>query len=273
MYTFSKLVFGNLILTLVFPFCLMAQEEGWDVYMAQYEKGPGSTVINMALRQVAPVKNLPYILVTGVKFKDCGNDGFPSKAEFNTLYKISDSVKTIIEHHITNKLAGTFTYQCERLDYYYISDTAGIRQKLTGLYTKRFKEYEPYISIKQDMDWKAYLDFLYPTEDIYESMTNQKVVLKLQQAGDKLEKERQVDHWIYFTTENDQNCFISYATSNKFKIESKGQTKDPKRPFKLQISRIDKADLSSISKITLELRKQAERCKGDYDGWETFVIK
>ena len=63
------------------------QDDGqWDVYMAQYEKGVGSTVINMDLKSNAPDKNYRFLLSTGVHFNDCTNDLFPSQAEFQKLY-------------------------------------------------------------------------------------------------------------------------------------------------------------------------------------------
>jgi len=252
---------------------LYAQEENWDVYLAQYEKGPGSTLLDMSLKQVAPIKNLPYVLVTGVKMIGCVRDGLPSKEEFEIFYKVSDSVKLYIDKKVINKQAGTFTYQCERLDYYYIADTAGIRDELARLYKKYFANYEPYISIKPDDKWEAYLDFLYPGEEIQEYMKNQKVVLQLQKSGDQLTKERQVDHWLYFKSEKDRDCFILYAQQKKFKIENKEKRNDFKNPYSLRISRTDKVDIPSITKVTLELNKEAANCGGDYDGWETFVIK
>ena len=93
-------------------------DEQWDVYMAQYEKGVGSTVINMGLKSKAPDKSFPFLLSTGVHFNDCSNDGFPSQAEFQKLYVVSDSVKKLVDLTVSNIMAGTFTYQCERKDYY-----------------------------------------------------------------------------------------------------------------------------------------------------------
>lgn len=254
------------------PLSLLAQEDEWDVYMAQYEKGAGSTLVNMSLKKRAPVKEMPFVLVTGVKFIGCADDGMPTKNEFTSLYKISDSVQAIVEKFFTHKLAGTFTYQCERLDYYYIADTANLRKELTNLYS-RLKIAEPYINIKPDKEWEAYLGFLYPNEEISEYMQDEKVVMQLYNAGDKLEKERQVDHWIYFSSEADLSCFTNYVKEHDFKVEAKEKTDDADRPYKLQISRVDKVDMSSITRITLTLRKEAQKCNGDYDGWETFVIK
>lgn len=259
---------------LLIPLASPAQEEeAWDVYLAQYDKGPGSTLLNMNLKQVAPVKTHPYLLKTGVRFKNCNGDGLPEQGEFAWLNLISEAAALVVKRFSESVLAGTFTYQCERNDYYYVSDTAGIRDALMRMYSSRFAKYTPLVSITKDEKWETYLTFLYPNEETQEYMSNSKVVMELEKAGDKLEKERQVDHWIYFPTERDRKCFISYCTAQKFKIEAQETSKESKLPFKLQISRIDKADLSSISVLTLELRRQAAKCKGDYDGWETFVIK
>ena len=109
---------------------LSAQQAQWEVYMGQYEKGPGSTIVDMSVKNIAPVKELPFLLVTGITFEKCTGDGSPEKDAFPQLYKVSDAVKPIIDAAVKNVFAGTFTYQCERLDYYYIKDTMGIREKL-----------------------------------------------------------------------------------------------------------------------------------------------
>ena len=107
-----------------------------------------------------------------------------------------------------------------------------------------------------------------------EFMQNQKVILALQKGGDKLIKARPVDHWFYFKTELDRSCFITYAIKQQFKIVAKEKNANlVKAPFKLHLSRTDKVDAASISRITLELRKQVKLCNGEYDGWETFVVK
>ncbi|MGZ8553364.1 MAG: hypothetical protein ACXWV8_08160, partial [Chitinophagaceae bacterium] len=70
---------------------LFAQEGNWEVYLAQYEKGPGSTVVNMGIKNMAPDKNLPFLFSAGVNFTNCTTDGFPTSDEFGNLNGISDS--------------------------------------------------------------------------------------------------------------------------------------------------------------------------------------
>jgi hypothetical protein len=261
------------LITLLLPLFMLAQEEYWDVYLASYDNKPGSTILNMSAKNYAPDKKLPYICVTGVKFSDCTGEGLPTSSEFPRLYIIADSVKNIMNQTVKNILTGSFSYQCERLDYFYVADTTGLRKLLTDLYAKKFPGYNPYINIKEDKNWEAYLNFLYPNEETYEYMQNQKVVIKLKEAGDRLDKKRQVDHWLYFKTKKDRECFMAFALKMNYKIESGEKNDGSKDHFKLHISRTDNVDLAFISKVTLELRRLAAGCNGNYDGWETVVVK
>jgi uncharacterized protein (TIGR01619 family) len=250
-----------------------SQDGNWDVYIAQWDEGPGSVILNMDLINSSPNTNLPFLIVTGVKYKKCDKDGFPEKSEFDKLYEISDSVNFVISKITQSESVGSFTFQCERLDYIYSKDTTGIRGQLEKLYANRFPNYEPYINIKIDSEWKAYREFLYPNEEIMDVMSNEKVLANLVQAGDDLSKPRQVDHWIYFNTSKDRDQFVVQVKKEKFKIEGMEILKEGELPYQLHISRKDNVDPDSINKLTMELRKLAKTYKGDYDGWETFIVK
>ncbi len=250
-----------------------AQEENWDTYLANYDGKPGTTIVDMGIKVIAPIAKFPFALITGVKYKNCDKDGFPSASEFDKLYIISDTVAAKLKALSPNRMAGTFTYDCERLDYYYLADTVHIRKVLTAVYESQFKGYSFYINITVDKKWTAYLEFLYPNDETREYMSNQKILIALSEAGDKLESSRKVDHWAYFKTEKDRSCFIEHIKKMGFKVEEATIHKKTQLPYKLQFSRNEIVELVSITKITLELRTQAIQCNGDYDGWETFVVK
>lgn len=263
-------------LSFVLVFNLNAQQlkEEWDTYMASYDKGAGSVLVNMALKEKAPVLSYNYLVITGVKIKECNADGFPTQQEFQKLYKISDGANELIEKKKRRILAGTFTYNCERTDYYYVNDTLLLRKYLADYYKTNFPQYSFIISIKEDKNWGQYLKFLYPNEELMESMKNQKVILKLTQAGDKLEKERRIDHWLYFKTEDDRRNFFLWAYEQKFLVEKLDVLQDSvSHPFTLHMYRPDKPDLKTMNRLTLYLAKEAARYNGVYDGWETFVLK
>lgn len=265
-------------LLLILLFSLVAQitfsqDTNWDVYLAQFDKGPGSVSLNMDLIIEAPKGEFPFVVITGVTFSQCRDDGFPEDEEFKKLYAISDNVVELISSISESELVGTFTYQCQRLDYVYVRDTTNIRDKLESLYKSHYKSYKQYINIVHDKEWEAYTKFLYPNEEIQEYMSNEKVLVQLRTAGDKLNKARQIDHWLYFSSSNDRDAFTKYAQKEKFKIEGNNYLKDSELPYQLHISRVDNLDPQLINSLTLSLRKKAKEFKGEYDGWETFVVK
>lgn len=268
-----KIVFIILSGVLLFSTTAFSQEDHWEVYLARYEKGAGSTLVNMSLKEDASKKQYPYLLKTGVKLLQCTEEGLPTKNEFKVLYAISDKVKASIDSSGKNKQAGTFSYQCTRSDYYYISDTNRIRGTLESVFKTYFPKYEYTIDIKADANWEAYLSFLYPTEEIMEYIENEKVILNLTKEGDDLSKPRQVDHWLSFKTQADRESFLKYALQEKYKVEEKKYVEKGPLHYQLHLSRTDKVDISSITKVTMALRKKAKELNGDYDGWETLVIK
>ena len=254
-----------------------AQEEGWDVYMAQFDDGPGTIVIHKGLAASAPQEERPFVVVAGVTYEDCEDDGFPSMEQFDILYEIEDAVELAIMGHCSATLAGTFTHQCERLNYLYVNDTAGLREKIKEVYATNFTGYEYYLNIQEDKAWAYYFEFLYPSEEIEASMSNQSssnqdVLSHLIEAGDDLSKERQVDHWIFFKDKKSRIVFRDFAVSEGFGIESEYKVKVEEYSLALQISRIDQVDLASISAITEMLESKAKALDAEYDGWETFVV-
>jgi uncharacterized protein YcgL (UPF0745 family) len=255
---------------------LQAQEfkEQWDTYLAPYKKGNGSVLVNMALKEKAPVPAFNFIVITGVKIKDCSPEGFPTPQEFQTLNKISEGVNELIDKKKRKILTGTFTHQCERTDYFYVNDTSFLRRYLSDYYKTYFPQYSYIIHMEEDKNWSRYLKFLYPNEEVKESMENQKVLLQLTKAGDKLTKERRIDHWLYFKTEDDRRDFFIWAAEQKFLVEKLNEFKDGRsHPFSLQMYRKDKPELTGITRLTLYLNKEAIRFNGVYDSWETTVIK
>jgi hypothetical protein len=261
-----------LLLVLVFT-TSMAQTGDWDTYLARYEKGPGSTLVNMSLKQKAPDSTRPFLFAAGVKFKNCTTDGLPAPTAFITLNRISDSIVALLGRHPGSLLTGTFSYQCERKDYFYVSDTTGLKTAVTRLLADFFPGYTPAFLIKEDKAWDAYLHFLYPNEETRLFMYNQGIVMRLEKSGDNTALPRPIDHFLFFKTEKDRECFIYKAISQQYKIVTKDSTDRKEGPYRLQITRNDKADLETVNKITSWVKKEAARCKGEYEGWETVILQ
>jgi len=248
--------------------------EKWDTYIATYEDNkPGSTTLRMDLYDSTPITGFDNVLVTGLTYSTSREDGFPENKTFKLLHKVADELIKILKKETDFILVGSFMYNNERLEYFYVKETKNLTSKIEEFYKNNYPEYKSYLNIKEDKEWKYYRDFLYPNEETLNYMADQSVLRNLQNAGDNLTKPRQVDHWLYFPTKaKRKECRIELTKSN-FKIENEVNNKEGNLPFSLQISRIDYVDIDSIYPITSKLRVLAQKYGGEYDGWETSVEK
>lgn len=256
---------------LFFPLLCFSQDEGdWDVYLADYEDGVGSTMVRMDLFSDAPIKEYEFLLVAGAEYKNCIPEGLPSPEAFEYLYQVDDSIINILASH--NPIyTGIFSHKCERLNFFYLKDTMNIREKLAQMHSKNFSKLSnPHIEIKLNKEWEAYKNFLYPSEEIQRYMADQKVILHLQSAGDNLETPRQVDHWIYFPSIEDRKGFYEKAKEMGYAPESASKIENAELPYQLVISK--STDVRNIYEDTSSLNALAKEFNGDYDGWETFII-
>lgn len=251
-----------------------SSEEQWDNYMATYEEGKlGLTTLRMDLINSIPIKNFNYILVTGLTYKTTKEDGFPENETFDLLHKVGEELIELIEKETELIIVGSFTYNKERLEYFYIKETKNIVSKIEEFYKSKYSQYKFYLNIKEDKEWTYYKDFLYPNEETQNYMADQSVLIHLEEAGDNLTKPRRVDHWLYFSKETKMNDCKEELIKLNFNIQYAGINEETNLPYELQVWRIDNVDIDSIYPITSKLRKITKKYDGEYDGWETFVEK
>lgn len=268
----KKLLTPFILCLLISPSILFSQdEEKWDAYIASYDDGPGSTTVRMDLKEIAPVKDYSFIIITGINYEP-DERGFPLNS-MDDLYQVDDSLFSILSSKEIIH-SGTFTHQGERLNYFYTKDTIGIRSILEEKYALCFpdKKY-PAIRIEEDKNWEAYLDFLYPNEDIQNYMGDQAVLEQLEKHGDDMTTPRQIDHWVYFKTAEEGKKFVAEIKTEGFKIVGVNKLEEGELPFQLQFFKESNIDLDSVYELTTHLRLLAKKYNGDYDGWETFIVK
>ena len=269
-----KSLLQSIFILIIGTMNLLAQNENWDSYIATYEDGnPGSTTLRMDLIQEAPFQHLPNVLVTGLKYETSRDDGFPENETFKVLHKVGDELIKLISDATECILAGSFMYNGERLEYFYIENEEGLKEKIEKFYQYNYPDYQYYLNIKEDKNWEYYTEFLYPNDETLNYMADQSVIRNLIEAGDPLTKKRRVDHWLYFSTELNMKKCMEEVEKNGFMIQSAGLNDETELPYELQMWKVDNVDIESIYSNTSKLREIVKKYRGEYDGWETTVEK
>lgn len=247
-------------------------EENWAVYLTNIDDGAvGSIVVDLGLREVAPIASLTELLIVEIPINNLRDNGLPENEEFKVLSDIEESFETTLSSNISCIFAGHLHCEGTTSFYFYIeegTDVDGLLEKAI----RPFKEYSFKNRRKTDPNWEGYFDFLYPAPIELQRLGNESVIRNLSEHGDDLEKERKVEHWIYFPSEADRSRFLDKIADQGFSVEDLSKDEDHELPYKAQISREDKVTLEATDEYILDLWQKAQDFNGNYDGWETSIV-
>lgn len=241
--------------------------EQWVAYFSHIEDHPANVLMNLALVDLAPIDNLKELLLFTIQMLSADENGlFTAEEESEVLHSIQEEIieatekKNVIVAGIvkSNGLMNMYLYvkhgkECEEL----LKSVMNVHP-----------EYSHNIEVQKDKDWNTYFDLLYPSKYELQTIENQSVLFQLDQDGDDFSKEREVDHFIYFPTEEGREQFIREVETLGYKVALK-ETVDhgDSYHFALQISRLNNVMPSEINEYTWELVTLGNDYGAKYDGW------
>lgn len=133
-FMIKKFIFRTFFL-LPFLFYGQSPQEDWQTYMAAYEGNkPGSTTVRMDLIEKVPMVDYNYVLVTGITYESERDDGLPKGDEtFKLLHKIGNELEELLKMQ-EGMLVGSFMFDFERFEYFYLKSDSGIKEKIEAYY-------------------------------------------------------------------------------------------------------------------------------------------
>jgi uncharacterized protein (TIGR01619 family) len=248
-------------------------KEEWEFYFSNVDDKIGSILVDLGLKKVAPIKDKPNVVWITIKMNIPREDGLSSQEESEILGEIEDALVDKIASKHNSIYVGRLTSAGDRDLYFYLGDTT-LYDKTISEVMITYPKYQFDFGTKEDKEWGGYFDFLYPSPQQFQSIQNGRVIEQLEKNGDKLTKEREVFHWIYFKSDSDREKFLEKIKNDKFAIVDKGSDKSwGEFAYRLQIKRVDKVDQNSVDNYVIYLWKLANEIGGEYDGWETSIEK
>jgi len=259
-----------LIILIFFNSQINSQEDEWESYIVEKDKGPIAISVNMKYEYARP--NYKNLLIVGKHTTKCLKNGYPSEKGLEKMYTFSDSIATIVDRLTKNRLVGILTYQCSGFDIFYVKDTTDLRKTILTQINKNFNDSKTYLEIEGDKKWKYYHESLYPSDDSQEFLMNHELLTGLVYNGDKLTQPRKITHWFYFLRDKKRQKFIDKIRTLDFTIDSLNYKKKRRYPYELQVSRKDSVNPTSILKLTKSLTNFANLLYSEYDGWSAPLV-
>lgn len=244
----------------------------WDTYLSNIDHIIGSIRLDLGLKSVAPITDLPNLLWIAINMNNPREDGLSSQEESSTLFEIEDSLSDALTSKHTCILAGCITSNKKREFYFYIGDHKDLEEIATQIMSN-YVGYDYDIQVKNDENWDTYSDFLYPTTYEHQGILNRRVLNNLKKFGDNFEIPREIDHFLYFNTEDERAIFIKYAEDQGFTVKGI-ETKDSgQNKYMLLLTKESTINYKQMNECTTNLYEKALELNGEYDGWGCSTAK
>jgi uncharacterized protein (TIGR01619 family) len=244
--------------------------ENWKPYLCNVNDKLASIFVNLGLRDTVPIASKPWLLWTWVYFQSPRADGLSDSKEAPTLYKIEDALNLLVSHACRAIPCGRITTAGRREFYFYGETRDGFRRAVREALTS-FEGYKFDAGEEEDALWEQYLNVLYPSQEGLQRIANMDLLDVLVEKGDILTVAREVQHWMYFGSEQSRALFRDAVAAAGYKIVSESSSKG-KLPFGISVARTQSVEQDSIDRTVIELLNLSQRFDGDYDGWETPVV-
>lgn len=247
-------------------------QEYWEAYMKPMEGHPSMVSFNAGVSDTVPDSEYMYVGFVKVPLKLPTAEGLITAEEEDEIGFIEDRLEMESLRYRHGKYIGRIITQGTVTFIYYLKldfewgDTANAAMK-------HFENYRYEVGSRMDMEWEVYTKLLFPTAAEWQIIQNHHTCDQLKEAGDNLRLPRAIEHKMFFEMAENRTAFAAHMDKEGFRVQKEfGPTEDVPL-YGLQFYRIDTPFYYDIDNLTLSLIAEGESFNGQYDGWETSLVK
>ena len=247
-------------------------QEIWESYMKPIEGRPAMVAFNAEATDSASAGEFGVLGYVKVRLRFPTGKGFVDDAESDGLGFIEDQLEMEALRYRIGKYVGRILSNGEVHFIFYLrydfewSDVVGEAMR-------HFPQYGYECGSRMDTEWEVYRNLLSPTEREWQMIHNHRTCDRLRAGGDDLQQRRAIEHRAFFETSEGRRNFASAIAEEGFSIQGELSPTKERPWFGLQFYRIDSPHYYDIDALTLSLIELGVRFGGQYDGWETSLVR
>jgi uncharacterized protein (TIGR01619 family) len=244
-------------------------DAAWESYLAMFMDKPAFVQVDTALAQYAPMSSHRDVVLCQIPVTSFRQNGLASEQAFKAIYAFEDAADAISKKSGNSIYVGRLGVGELVTFHYYAKDgealAAGFRT------TEALHSITKYrCNAQADAKWSYYFDFLYPTPETWNDIQNEKVRQALLKAGDDGTVARDIDHYAYFKTSFVAHRFAKLMTEQHYTIVENSDAAGDDGTWLVHFRKMEKP--INLDAVTWEMKQQAERLGGSYDGWECPTV-
>ena len=257
------------------------EDDRWVLFPLYFRERGGTCVVNIALADESRQRGLGVRVLLTIHINSDDNGGAGSREERETLDEATDRAAETLGKLCGGELAGHLREPGTLKQCYYAKGAPS--DKATAAVVRELAGWRTEIDVEPDAEWAFFGEELLPTDMEWEWASNSDVELSLTKSCDPLSTPREVEHWAYFPDQASADKYAAWLGSEGFEVrdcklqerdeEDEEEDEGDEPRYVVRFARQDLPSADEITPVTFELRRAAEECGGDYDGWETAVLK
>lgn len=243
----------------------------WDFYETEVEGKPAVVWVDMGIAEDAPIERLPVAAWVQVAMEAAGEDGLAGVEESARLEAVEAALKAGL---VSKGTAYVGRIACGgRCDFHFYTAAAKGWKEQVSQALRAFPESRFQCGSRPDRDWDIYLERLSPADEDLVRLQNRRICDTLQRSGDRLEQARVIEHWAYFPDADTRARFVAMAEALGCSVVERIEPEDRGDQYGVRVAGTGVPAHRGIDEIVLPLYRAASECDGEYEGWETQVIK
>ena len=248
-------------------------QEYWESYMKPIEGKKAMVSFNAGVSDFVPDEAFLYVGFLKIKLKEPKEDGLVNEKESDDVSFIEDRLEMESLRYRAGKYIGRIISNGEVNFIYYLKMDFEWKDTVLNA-MNHFKDYEYEVGSRMDTEWEVYQKLLFPSVREWQIIANHHACDNLKSEGDELKTKRAIEHKIYFNTLEEKEKFKSLIEADNFKIQDEIElSKDKIVKYGLKFYRVDSAFYYDIDALTMNLIDYSDTCNGQYDGWESSLVK
>lgn len=247
-------------------------QEYWELYMKQIDGAIASVLVNAGISAELPSEDKLIVGFVKLAMKAPNDKGLISEEEEAQLSFIEDKIEMESLRYRVGSYVGKIATNGELTFVYYLKYDFEWPDAVQAA-MKEFPDYRYEYGSKADPEWEVYTRLLFPTPIEWQIIQNHKVCDHLKANGDTLHLPRAIEHKAYFETAAQRDLFAERIASESFKVKDRMEPNENTPMVGISFYRQDKPFYYNIDALTLHLIDLSAQCEGQYDGWETSVVK
>jgi len=235
-----------------------------EIFQRELEDGSLSTV-EVDLESAEFKGDYPWLFSVFVKY-----DGVDDSSEaYENFLETKESLIIAIEYDGKAKYLGSRLIDGWSEFYFCTSSSKELDSTVNAIFKDSGLVFES--NVVKDAKWNFYETQLFPSELEFAHIQSAKIIFLLQEEGDDLSVERDVEHYLSFDTPTQKERFLDNLDTEGFSFKDEISSDE----FENGVALVKKHAVTEdvVKKVVNELFNAVKKQSGYYEGWSTTLVE